>query len=46
MLYSLIKEWKKIEIEMVGAAFRAGRAYGSLSGKMAYSLFMQVTYEF
>jgi len=46
MLYSMIKEWKNIEIEIVGAAFRAGRAYGTLSGKMAYSLFTQVTYEF
>ena len=46
MLYSLIKQWKNIEIEMVGAAFRAGRAYGALSGTMAYSLFMKVTYEF
>lgn len=46
MLYSLIKQWKKIEIELVGAAFRAGQAYGPLSGRMAYSLFTKVTYEF
>jgi hypothetical protein len=46
MLYSLIKEWKKIEIELVGAAFRAGNAYGALSGKMAYSLFTKITFEF
>ncbi|MDP2602093.1 MAG: alginate export family protein [Deltaproteobacteria bacterium] len=46
MLYSLIKQWKKIEIELVGAAFRAGQAYGPLSGSMAYSLFTKVTYEF
>jgi alginate production protein len=46
MLYSIIKQWKNIEIEMVGAAFRAGHAYGALSGKMAYSLFTKVTYEF
>lgn len=46
MLYFLIKDWKKIEIEMVGAAFRAGDAYGALSGKTAYSLFAKVTYEF
>jgi hypothetical protein len=46
MLYSIIKQWKNIEIELVGAAFRAGRAYGALSGKMAYSLFTQLTYEF
>ena len=46
MLYSLVKEWKKIEIELVGAAFRAGSAYGPLSGKMAYSLFTKLTFEF
>jgi alginate production protein len=46
MLYSLIKQWKKIEIELVGAAFRAGNAYGALSGKMAYSLFTKITFEF
>jgi alginate production protein len=46
MLYSIIKQWKKIEIEMVGAAFRAGHAYGALSGKMAYSLFTKLTFEF
>jgi hypothetical protein len=46
MLYSVLKEWKKIEIELVGAAFRAGHAYGTLSGKMAYSLFTKWTFEF
>jgi alginate production protein len=46
MLYSLIKEWKNIEIELVGAAFRTGNAYGALSGKMAYSLFTKITFEF
>lgn len=46
MLYSLIKQWKQIEIEIVGAAFRAGRAYGVLAGRTAYSLFSKVTYEF
>jgi alginate production protein len=46
MLYSLIKQWKKLEIELVGAAFRSGNAYGPLSGKMAYSLFTKITYEF
>ncbi len=46
MLYSLIKQWKNIEIELVGAAFRAGNAYGALSGRMVYGLFTKVTYEF
>ena len=46
MLYSAIKQWKNLEIELVGAAFKAGNAYGALSGKMAYSFFTQVTYSF
>jgi hypothetical protein len=46
MLYFLLKPRRNVEIELVGAAFRAGRAYGELSGKMAYSLFTQVTFEF
>ena len=46
MLYSLVREWKNIEIEFVGAAFKAGNAYGTKAGRMAYSLFTQITYEF
>jgi hypothetical protein len=46
MLYSLLKQWKNLEIELVGAAFKAGNAYGALSGKMAYSFFTQFTYNF
>ncbi len=46
MLYSLIKQWKNLEIELVGAAFKAGNAYGALSGKMAYSFFTQVALGF
>jgi hypothetical protein len=46
MLYALIKQWKQLEIELVGAAFRAGGAYGPRSGRMAYSFFTKVTYEF
>jgi hypothetical protein len=46
MIYTAVKEWDRVEIEWVGAAFRAGRAYGPLSGKMAYSLFTKVTFSF
>jgi hypothetical protein len=46
MLYSLLKQWKNFEIELAGAAFKAGNAYGARSGKMAYSFFTQVTYGF
>jgi hypothetical protein len=46
MIYSLVKEWRNVEVELVGAAFRAGNAYGPLAGKMAYSFFAQVTWEY
>jgi alginate production protein len=46
MLSALIKEWKNFEIEIVGAAFRAGSAYGTASGTMAYSFFTKLSYEF
>ena len=46
MIYFGIKEWENAELELVGAAFRAGNAYGSLSGQKAYSLFLKVIYEF
>jgi hypothetical protein len=46
MLYSIIKQWKKVEIELVAAAFRAGSAYGPLSGRIAYSFFTKISYEF
>jgi hypothetical protein len=46
MLYSLLKQWRNVEVELAGAAFRSGNAYGSLSGKMAYSLFTKITFEF
>jgi hypothetical protein len=46
MLYAVIKQWRKVEIEVVGAAFQAGRAYGELSGRTAYSFFTKVTFEF
>lgn len=41
-----LKEWQDLEIELVGAAFRAGPAYGRRSGNMAYSLFTKFTFEF
>lgn len=46
MLLFGIKEWEDFEIELVGAAFRAGHAYGEVSGKIAYSVFMKFTYGF
>jgi hypothetical protein len=46
MFYSVIKQWKDLEIELAGAAFKAGNAYGARSGKMTYSLFTQLTFSF
>jgi hypothetical protein len=46
MIYFGLKEWESVEIELVSAAFRAGHAYGTLSGKVAFSFFTQVTYSF
>ncbi len=46
MIYFGIKEWESAELELVGAAFRTGNAYGSSSGQKAYSLFLKMIYEF
>lgn len=46
MVSSVIKEWKKFEIEIVGAAFKAGQAYGAASRRMAYSFFTKLAYSF
>ena len=39
-------EWENLEIELAGAIFRAGDAYGTLAGRQAYSAFLKLTYEF
>jgi hypothetical protein len=41
-----IEEWEHIEIELIGAAFRAGSAYGPLSGEMAYTVEFKVDLNF
>lgn len=46
MVQSVVKQWQNFEIELVGAVFRAGGAYGAAAGKTAYSLFTKVTWEF
>lgn len=46
MLASVIKEWKKWEIEIIGAAFRSGQAFGPAAGKNAYSFFNKLSYSF
>ncbi len=41
-----LEEWKRLEIELVGGMFRAGKAYGSLSGEKAYNLITKVDFNF
>ena len=41
-----IEEWEQVEIEWVGAIFRAGSAYGELSGELAYSISLKVDINF
>jgi hypothetical protein len=41
-----LEEWKHIEIELIGALFRAGSAYGPLSGETAYGVILEMDYNF
>lgn len=41
-----LEDWEPFEIEAVVSAFRAGSAYGSLAGNMAYAFFLNVDYNF
>ena len=41
-----IEEWKHWEIELIGAIFWAGNAYGSLSGETAEVVALKVNYNF
>jgi alginate production protein len=41
-----LQEWKHLDIELVGSLFRAGPAYGRLSGQTAFSVFVEIDYNF
>jgi hypothetical protein len=41
-----LQEWKRVEIELIGSLFRAGPAYGPLSGKNAFGLFFEIDFNF
>lgn len=41
-----LEEWKHIDVALVGSLFRAGAAYGPLSGETAYGLTLEVEYNF
>lgn len=46
MLSAVIKEWRKFEVEIIGAAFKAGQAFRPAAGKNAYSFFAKLSYSF
>ena len=41
-----LEEWEAIEIELTGAIFRAGSAFGLLSGELAQGVFLKFEYNF
>ena len=41
-----LHKWEHLEVECSAGLFRAGSAYGSLSGKTAYLTILEVTYNF
>jgi alginate production protein len=41
-----LQEWKHLEIELIGGFFRAGPAYGPLSGEIASRLLLEIDFNF
>ncbi len=41
-----LEEWDKIDLEVVGAVFEAGRGFGQANGERSYKWFLELTYEF
>ena len=41
-----LREWEHIDIELIGGLFRAGSAYGPLSGETAHTVILKVDYNF
>jgi hypothetical protein len=41
-----LQEWKHVDIELIGSLFRAGPAYGQLSGRTAFGVFFEIDYNF
>jgi hypothetical protein len=41
-----LQEWKHLDIDLVGSLFRAGPAYGRLSGQSAFGVFVEIDYNF
>ena len=45
-LVMIIDDWENMELRLFGAVFRAGSAYGSLSGEKAYYTGFELNYRF
>ena len=41
-----MREWKHVDLELIGAMFRAGSAFGPLAGRNAFTTILQFTYNF
>jgi len=41
-----LEEWERIELEVVASVFRAGRAFGPLSGEFAFGGFVKMEFNF
>jgi len=41
-----LEEWEKLEIELVTGFFRAGPAFGPLSGEYSFATFLKFDYNF
>jgi hypothetical protein len=41
-----LQEWKHVQLDLIGSLFRAGSAYGLLSGKNAFGLFVKMDFNF
>ncbi len=41
-----LEEWQNLELEFVASMFKAGSAYGELSGNMAYTVIFKANYNF
>lgn len=41
-----MREWKHVDLEVIGGLFRAGDAFGAVTGKTAFTAVLQFTYNF
>jgi hypothetical protein len=41
-----LQEWKRLEVELIGSLFRAGSGYGQLAGQTAWSVLVEIDFNF